>query len=73
MNYEVRVGFDDRTADVVASKAYFYVLDKYDALGIGHEKTRTSTMFISSEKPITLEGLAGELGDIPVLSVKKVA
>lgn len=71
MNYAIDVGFDDDT-DVVTSRKYYRILDKYGALGIGHEKTQTSTMFISPEKPLNLEQLASDLGDIPILSVREM-
>ena len=71
MDYEIVVDFDDRAADVVKSQRYFEVLEKYDAKGIGNDKTKTSSMFVSSEKPLDVKGLAKELGDIKILSVKK--
>lgn len=75
MRYEIIVDFDDSTADVVTSRTYYSVLEKYNAWGIGHEKTKTSSMFIKSEKPLDLEALANDLArdDIKILSVRKAA
>ena len=73
MDYEIIVDFDDKTADVVRSERYFSVMDKYNARGIGHEKTKTSSLFIPSEKRLDIGALIIDLGDIKILSVKKVA
>ena len=73
MNYEIFVDFDDETADVVKSRTYFQVLKKYDATGFGHGKTKTSTILISSEKPLNLEELSRDLGNIKIFSVRKNA
>ena len=71
MIYKIDVSFDSETVSVAKSEVYFQVLEKYDALGIGHR--HTSTMFISSRKKLNLEEVSKDLGDIPVLSVKKFA
>jgi hypothetical protein len=73
MNYKILVDFDDETADVVKSRTYFQALKKYDATSIGHEKTKTSSMFISSEKPLNLEELSRDLENIGIFAVRKTA
>jgi len=73
MNYEILVDFDNETADVVTLKTYFQALEKYDATGIGHKKTKTSSIFISSKKPLNLEELSKDLGNIKIFSVRKTA
>jgi hypothetical protein len=73
MTYEITVDFYDEDSDVGKARRYSQILNKYDARGIGHERTRTSSMFISSEKPLNLEQLAKDLGDIKILSVREIA
>ncbi len=65
---EVLVAFDDECADVVTSRRYFDMLDKYDALGIGHSDG-TSSMFLADKKDLTC--LKRGLGDIKILDVYK--
>ncbi len=67
--YEIAVDFDDEVASVGDSKTYFSVLDKYDALGIGHDRSGTSTMLISSEQSLNIDELAEDLEDIKILEV----
>lgn len=71
MHYEIEVKFDDVCASVSDRVRYFGIMDKYKATGIGHEKKGTSTLFIDSEKPLNLEQIAAEFGDIKILSVHK--
>lgn len=71
MRYEIDVNFDDETADVGREGVYFDVLSKYQASGIGHDKTKTSTITIRSEKPLNVEQLARDLGDIKILNVRQ--
>lgn len=71
MAYEVHVDFDDERADIDTSKKYFDALRKYDAIGMGHEKTRTSSMFIESDK-LDVKELKKGLGNILVISVKRI-
>ena len=70
MRYEIHVELDDSCLDVVTSKTYHEFLDKYNALGVGHDRTQTSTIFLSSEKPLDLEELARDLEGIPILSIE---
>lgn len=67
--YKVEVEFDDRTAVQEQRQRYFGALDSYSALGIGHSKTRTSTILFSSPKKEDLAALVDALRDIKVLSV----
>ena len=73
MDYKIDVGFYDDASDVGQIRTYYRALEKYDAKGIGHEKTRTSTMFLSSDKPLNIRQLTKDLEDIKILSVRKVA
>ena len=71
IKYEVEVAFDDRVADVVNQRTYFDALDKYDAVGMGHDRTGTSSMFILSEKPLSIDELTKNLGDIEILRISE--
>ena len=64
--YEIVVRFDDSNSDVVTSRTYFGVLDKYDAAGTGH-RNGTSSISVSCS-PETLEEIKRDLGDIRVIS-----
>ena len=70
--YELRLKLDDSTADVVALGKYFAVAQKYGATCIGHEKTGTSSMFITSDRPLNLEDLAKDLEGIEILGISKL-
>jgi hypothetical protein len=71
MHYEIRLNFDDEIASLGEQEAYSRVADKYHALCIGHDKTRTSSMFVKTSEPLNLEELAKEFGDIKILKVLK--
>ena len=73
IHYNVRVRFDDRTASACDAEAYSKALKKYDAVGVGHEKTGTSTIFVRSDRPINLKKLAEDLGAIKIIQVRKKA
>lgn len=68
MHYEVRVDFDSEHSDIFSSETYFAVVDKYDAVAIGHEKDGTSTLFFNSDEPVFREELEEDLGDLEILS-----
>ena len=71
--YEVEVKFQEDTATPHQHARYKEVLMMYDGVGVGHKKTETSTMHISSRKELTQEGLARFLSDeIPILSFKRM-
>jgi len=72
MTYHVRVAFDDACASVVDSRTYYATLDIYRAVGIGHEKTGNSSMFISSDQPMNRKELAKSLKGIKILSICKI-
>jgi len=42
----------------------------YKRAGIGHESNGTSSIFLQSDKPLSLEQIAKELGDIEVVAVR---
>jgi hypothetical protein len=69
MRIEVTVNLDDAIADVVTLRRYYDCLDKYEALGIGHEKTGTSTMIMKSGRSLDIGELTRDLGNIEILSV----
>lgn len=49
--YEILVRFDDETADRAVHTAYFNLLTKYHASGIGHKNgTSTITATLDAEK-----------------------
>lgn len=73
MKYEIRVDFDDCTFDLIKSRGYYQFLDRYKALGIGHERTRTSSILVSSEEPLNREQLAKDLENIKIISVNRFA
>ena len=68
--YEIVLKFDDEIASVGEREAYSRVARKYDAVSMGHDKTRTCSMFIQTETPLNLEALAKELDDIRIISVR---
>ena len=71
--YELEVKFYDDTASQGQQHDFYEFLRIYDTIGIGHKKTETSTVNISSNIKLTQEGLAKLLGEnIPILSFKKV-
>lgn len=70
-NYEVLVRFDDRTALPDAKEAYFKTQDKYGALGIGHEKTGTSSLLIETEGPLSRKELHRNLKPNRILQIQK--
>ena len=72
MNYEIEVRLDDAVAPVCQVKDYFAFLDKYDACGIGHESNGTSSIFLQSDKPLSLEKIAQELDDIEVIALTRI-
>ncbi len=70
MKYEIVVSFDDSNSDVVTSRTYFGILDKYDAVGTGHSNG-TSSIFISCSSEI-LKEIKRDLGDIRVISTRRL-
>ena len=71
-NYEVFVKFDDRIASQSEQRSYFDTLEKYGALGIGHDKEGNSSLFIKSRRPLNRQVLERELGDNKILNIKKL-
>ena len=69
LRYKIDVDFDDQNIDVTSRRNYFDVIHKYDADTIGHEKTGTSTIFLSAER-LNLRQLVKDLVNIPIISVK---
>jgi len=72
MNYRIDLNLNDEIAPMFVLSAYSRIREKYNALGIGHERTGTSTMFTSSINPKDLEKLMKELKAerIEILSVQ---
>jgi len=75
MRYEIDVEFDDGNCALHETKAYFAFLEKYDASGIGHERTGTSTIFIKG--PLNMRQIRKDLDGIKdgirILSVTPIA
>jgi len=72
-NYEVEVKYHDDNADQATRSRYYRILEMHDGVGIGHKKTLTSTMNISSETELTKNELENLLGDdIPILSFNQL-
>lgn len=69
MAYKVTVKFDDLDQDTIAHNIYFNALQKYDALGVGHDNG-TSTMFILSDR-LDRKKLVKDLGDLEIISIEK--
>lgn len=71
MLYQLLVRFNDDTAEVPTSNRYYEFLEKFGTAGLGNSDG-TSTVFISSKRELTKEGLAKLLGeDIPIISLEK--
>lgn len=69
--YQIKIAFVYRISSVSDSENFFSILGRHDALGIGHEKTETSTMLIASEEPLNLEKSDEDLGDIKILEIRQ--
>ena len=65
-HYEIVVNFDDRTAGQTERKTYFDFVDKYNAAATGHERTRTSTLCITTDEVLTLERVTEELPGLKI-------
>lgn len=71
--YEVLVKFDDRIGGSDTHKPYFKTMDKYNAMGIGHDRTSNSSLFIETTKPLNRTGLQRELGEEnKILRISKI-
>ena len=68
MSYEVLLAFDIGVTDTVTSRKYFQALEKYNATGMGHERTMTSSMFIPG--PLNIGELTRDLEGIAILSIR---
>ncbi len=66
-DYKAVVRFDDDTASVPDSRAYYGTLDLYDGAGMGHSDG-TSTMFLRTARPLTRRALSRALGGIRIVS-----
>jgi hypothetical protein len=64
--YKVELNCDPAEADVIKHKQMNEIIDKYNALSIGHEATDTSTLYIRSEKPLIRKKLEEEFTSIDV-------
>lgn len=72
INYKLDVSFDDNTAGVVESKTDYNFLTKYDAIGVGHEKTKTSTILFFLDKPLSKNILINDLENISLNSIEMI-
>ncbi|MDO8570152.1 MAG: hypothetical protein Q7R97_01025 [Candidatus Daviesbacteria bacterium] len=70
--FEIDVKFDDVTASVEERTSFFHTLETLDALGIGHDKTRTSTISLKSRERPRRRQLKTLLQDIPLLRIRKI-
>ena len=64
---EVVVDFYEDDSDMAKSEGYFRILDKYDALGIGNDKSRNSSIFIDNSR---LSELKNELHNLEIKVIK---
>lgn len=70
--YEVLVDIYEDNPDWEDKKdLYFKVAERHNALKIGHEKTRNSSLLFTSEKKLTRKDLEKELEGIKVLGFGK--
>ena len=72
LNCEVLVKFDDRTAGTDEMRAFFNTMDKYNAIGIGHDKRNNSSLFIKTERPLNRKILQKELGENKIIRISKM-
>ena len=70
---EVLVRLDDRVVSQGDLRSYFDTMDRYDAVGMGHDRTSTSTLVFDSRRLNQPERkkLQRSLGENKILSIRR--